>query len=100
MLDLAIVLALVVLNAMAHSVYVRRRQTPKRRRQGQAGPHRGLAYPTHPSPGFADMPEHAMAAATFPDRPNEPRPLSSGDRIRSTAAGATQRKQHDMRPAQ
>jgi hypothetical protein len=61
MLDLAIVLALVVLNALAHSAYVRWRNAPKPRRAKRPVQRRGLCYPTHPSPGFADMPEHAIA---------------------------------------
>jgi len=61
MLDLAIVLALVVLNALAHAAYIRSRNTSKPRRAKRAVQRRGLAYPTHPSPGFADMPEHAVA---------------------------------------
>jgi hypothetical protein len=62
MLDLAILLALVVLNALAHSAYVRWRSgAPKRRRAAPAASRRALAYPTHPSPGFAEVSEHAAA---------------------------------------
>jgi len=61
MLDLAIVLGLVVLNALAHSAYVRRRNAPKTRRIPAIGQRRNLAYPIHPSPGFADAPERAAA---------------------------------------
>ena len=61
MLDLAIVLGLIVLNALVHSAYVRWRNAPKTRRvPGRVG-RRNLAYPIHPSPGFTDMPEHAIA---------------------------------------
>jgi hypothetical protein len=59
MLDLAIVLALIVLNAFAHSAYVRWRRAPKSRRAKQPAARRGLAYPTHPSPGLIATPEHA-----------------------------------------
>ena len=60
MLDLAIVLGLVVLNALAHSAYVRWRRAPKTSRVPGRARHRNLAYPTHPSPGFAEVPEHAV----------------------------------------
>jgi len=59
MLDLAIVLALVVLNALAQAAFVRWRNAPKTRRARQSV--RRVAYPTHPSPGFAEVPEHAVA---------------------------------------
>ena len=61
MLDLAIVLGLVVLNALAHSAYVRWRNAPKTRHVEPAAARRNLVYPTHPSPGFAEVPEHAVA---------------------------------------
>jgi hypothetical protein len=59
MLDLAIVLALVVLNALAHSAYVQWRKTPKVRGVRHSLTRNGLAYPTHPSPSLAAVPEHA-----------------------------------------
>ncbi|HVY97859.1 MAG TPA: hypothetical protein VHA35_00055 [Dongiaceae bacterium] len=62
MADLLIILALVVLNALAHASYVRwrgrRRHRPALRR---AGAPRGFAYPVHPSPSLACAPEHAAA---------------------------------------
>jgi hypothetical protein len=61
MLDLTIVLALVVLNALAHSAYVRWRKTPKGRPARGGMKRHGALYPTHPSPGLADLPEHAVA---------------------------------------
>ena len=60
MLDLAIVLALVVLNALVQSAYVRWRRTPKQRR-ARVAQRRAISYPSHPSPGWADLPEHAVA---------------------------------------
>ena len=59
MLDLALVLVLVVVNAFAHSAYVRWRRAPKSRRVARSA-QRGIAYPTHPSPGFTSVPEHAV----------------------------------------
>ena len=59
MLDLAIVLGLVVLNALAHSAYIRWRKAPKTRRSSRAMQQSALVYPTHPSPGFVAPPEHA-----------------------------------------
>ena len=61
MLDLAIVLALVVLNAVLHSAYIRWRRAPKARRT-RTTQRRVLSYPTHPSPSLLDVPEHAVAA--------------------------------------
>jgi hypothetical protein len=66
MVDLAIVLALVVSNALAHAAYVRwRRKSPARRTVKRRSAPRAFTYPTHPSPGFAagltEMPEHAIA---------------------------------------
>jgi hypothetical protein len=69
MVDLAIILTLVVSNAMAHSAYVRwRRKRGKRDVLKRVAAPRSLAYPTHPSPGFAvgftpgftSAPEHAV----------------------------------------
>jgi len=60
MLDLAIVLALVVLNAVLQSAYVRWRKAPKARRV-RVTQRRALAYPIHPSPSLLDVPEHAIA---------------------------------------
>jgi hypothetical protein len=57
MLDLAIVLVLVVLNALAHSAYVRWHRARKPRPIRPTA-QRGLSYPTHPSPGFVAPPEH------------------------------------------
>jgi hypothetical protein len=59
MLDLAIVLGLIVLNALAHAAYMRWRHAPKTRRTRPALTRSGLGYPTHPSPGLAAAPEHA-----------------------------------------
>jgi hypothetical protein len=61
MLDLAIVVALVVLNAVAHSAYIRWRNTPKGRGARGGTKRRGAVYPTHPSPGLADLSEQAVA---------------------------------------
>jgi hypothetical protein len=62
MLDLAIVLVLIVLNALAHSAYIRwRRQRRRPHVVRRAARLRGFTYPTHPSPGFACPPEHAIA---------------------------------------
>lgn len=60
MLDLALVLGLVVLNALVHAAYVRWRKAPKPRRAKRMQ-RRTFSYPTHPSPGFAEVPEHAVA---------------------------------------
>ena len=69
MVDLAIVLALVVVNALSHSAYVRwRSDRGGRRAVKRVATPRGFVYPTHPSPGFAPsveaMPEHAIAVRT------------------------------------
>jgi hypothetical protein len=65
MVDLAIILTLVVSNAVAHSTYVRwSRNRGKRGGLKRAAAPRSLAYPTHPSPGFTpgftSAPEHAV----------------------------------------
>lgn len=60
MLDLTIVLALVVLNALIQSAYVRWRRAPKAR-HARVTQRRALSYPTHPSPSLMDVPEHAVA---------------------------------------
>ncbi len=65
MLDLVIVLALVVLNAVAHAAYLRWRKHQRRRTANRLAAARGFGYPMHPSPGFTPgsigVPDHAVA---------------------------------------
>jgi hypothetical protein len=64
MADLAIVLALVVLNALAQASYVRWRRRHRGKRPAArpvaAGSRPGFAYPMHPSLGLAELSEHAI----------------------------------------
>lgn len=61
MADLLIVVALVVANALAHSAYVRWRGLRRPRAVRRFAMPVGVVYPTHPSPGVASVPDHAIA---------------------------------------